>query len=595
MATVLFLNDSQVYPDSSQSIKLTKENPYFTQSDSYTLDVTLPMDIFANRLFFRNINRLEKSKEMPRLTCRLMVDNHTILSGSARVTQVTEKEVKVQLLGGNSEVNFMSDESNYVDELDIGSIVMEERQRTGWWKNTYWADTGVVDTGIDCKDSWVYDETEGKPKICHQYALLDIFKQVLRVFGYTVTECDLDVAPWNKIYVATAKSTRNVAHTLPHWTVRTFVEEFCKFFNVTIIVNQNDKTVTIKSNRVFFANAEKVKIDPVEEFTAEVSEQDSTNAMAVDNLSYDMSDSEHHDYDVIPETVRENAITEMYASENDIREAYFAASDAERSQKIWVCPESRFTGWVHDWPEVGDPGYPIFTEIDMFRPLIRDNEGNETDLKICPVAMGEIEYERSYNFGNNDTTHIYKARLPSLGNPTGDEYKVSSMFSLIAPQAAPSASDEDIVTIQEYISGEESIEKAEKEDRLQVMFWDGKKQWCFRYVVADDLWERYIQIVTGFTHRYYKDAPFAETHESWSMSLNKSGEDKYIGQLHVNGFSFKLKTKLCVKFLSLGMPDPKKIFLINNKIYGCEKIEAQIDNYGMSELMTGYFYEMVEE
>ena len=35
----------RVYFEAQQSFKLTRENPYFTQSDSYTLDVTIPMII----------------------------------------------------------------------------------------------------------------------------------------------------------------------------------------------------------------------------------------------------------------------------------------------------------------------------------------------------------------------------------------------------------------------------------------------------------------------------------------------------------------------------------------------------------------------
>ena len=62
MATVLFLDGIQVYPSSGQNIKLTRENPYFTQSDSYTLDVTIPLDILENMRFFGNINRVEKKK-----------------------------------------------------------------------------------------------------------------------------------------------------------------------------------------------------------------------------------------------------------------------------------------------------------------------------------------------------------------------------------------------------------------------------------------------------------------------------------------------------------------------------------------------------
>lgn len=48
----LYLNNQRVFTDTSKTVKLTKENPYFTQSGSYTLDVSIPMDILENRQFF---------------------------------------------------------------------------------------------------------------------------------------------------------------------------------------------------------------------------------------------------------------------------------------------------------------------------------------------------------------------------------------------------------------------------------------------------------------------------------------------------------------------------------------------------------------
>ena len=47
----------QVFFEASNGFKLTRENPYFTQSESYTLDVTFPMAILQNRRFFQNIQR----------------------------------------------------------------------------------------------------------------------------------------------------------------------------------------------------------------------------------------------------------------------------------------------------------------------------------------------------------------------------------------------------------------------------------------------------------------------------------------------------------------------------------------------------------
>ena len=71
MAVQLFLNNTEVIADSSQVIKIVKENPYITQSDSYTLDVSLPLDILQNRIFFGNLQRLDTTKSNTEYDARL--------------------------------------------------------------------------------------------------------------------------------------------------------------------------------------------------------------------------------------------------------------------------------------------------------------------------------------------------------------------------------------------------------------------------------------------------------------------------------------------------------------------------------------------
>lgn len=41
----LFLDGTEIVPDSSTNIKVIRENPYFTLSDSYTLEISIPLDI----------------------------------------------------------------------------------------------------------------------------------------------------------------------------------------------------------------------------------------------------------------------------------------------------------------------------------------------------------------------------------------------------------------------------------------------------------------------------------------------------------------------------------------------------------------------
>ncbi|MBR1500164.1 MAG: hypothetical protein IJ615_11175 [Bacteroidaceae bacterium] len=588
MATILYLNGTQVYPDGQQSIKLTKENPYFTQSDSYTLDVTLSMGIKENRNFFRNINRIERSKNVERMKCRLVVDNRLLLDGSAKITQISEQEVKVQLLGGNSEINFLSDdEKNYIDNLDLGVITFE-RNSSQAGDVTY-----SISKNIRYRQSDIYDETAEARKTCWQFGLVDITKEIFRVFGFEIAECAIDRKPWNEIYVVSAKSTNDVAHVLPHWSLRTFADELCKFFNVSVVIDQEHKTVRIKDNPTFFSSRESIEIVPIDEYSVELNEENDAHALAADNLRFDMSGSEHHDYDMIPDSVRENAVTDTFASRAAAYAAWSAASDDDKKGRIYACPEGKFTGWLHDYSDIGGEEEKLmFTQIDVFAPLVRNPDSdNETELKICPVAFGEIEYGFSRSSSHGITyTYSWKEHIPSMENPTGND--IATRRS-VETQGIPNANSAYEATIQEYIEGEASIEKKDKEDRLQVMFMDDVKQPCYFHEGIRNVDEE-LSVDAGFTDYQYKKAHKSGTqHNLWSLSLNKCEATYYLGQLHENGFTFNLDAKYCIKFLSKEMPDPTKVFIIRNKRYGCEKIEAQIDSQGMQQLMTGYFYEML--
>lgn len=123
----LMLDNKEVVIDDTSAIKMTKENPYFTQSGSFSMDVKIPLSIYENAKFFGNIQRLQSRKRFQMMSAKLFVDNQCILNGSATVTGVTKETVTVQLFGGNSDVNFISKYGDlYVDELlGLGRIRLD--------------------------------------------------------------------------------------------------------------------------------------------------------------------------------------------------------------------------------------------------------------------------------------------------------------------------------------------------------------------------------------------------------------------------------------------------------------------------------------
>lgn len=561
---------------------MARENPYFTQSESYTLDVTLPMDILDNRQFFQNLQRMDRSKQPPAMKCRLSVDSVPVLNGSAKVTQVTERQVKVQLLGGRSEVNFLGEDGGeYIDELPLGTIP---------------AGSSTVDTGVRVAVSPVNNETSerGGGSGVYQFCLIDLAKQIIAHYGFTVTECSVDIEPWDHLYVATAKQTRNAAHTLPHWSPRKFFTEFCNFFNVSLDIDEVQRTVAIVGTPSFFAGRRRVQIEPVDEYTADIGED--AHALAADNLSFDLSSSPRHDYDCVPDNVRLFGTTQEYASYAAALSAYEGMQDPARKRKIFKCPVGKFAGWDHDYSDWGDENpHTQFTQIDVLAPLTRANDASETKLKICPVAITMGEYEAT--FGSGAAAHTYTTRgfLPSMENPTGNDSVLQvTPWGNFGGSHQNQQAEEEGGTIQEFIEGEAEVDgQAEKEDRLQVMFIDDVAQTYSRVDSAQP--ETYSELtrIVGFTDWQYKKSHRGSEHRHWSLSLCPTDAAYYLGQLHQNGFSFNMKAKHTFRFISGRMPDPRDIFIIRGKCYGCEKIEASVQEKGFDRLMTGYFYEML--
>ena len=117
----LFLDNKEAVLRDNISIKLTRENVYFTKNGSYTYDVELPLQCVENRAIFGNINRKDVEARHREFHAVLRVDGSVLLDGKALISQVTDTGVKVQLLGGNSEMNFYAKgEEVYIDELDLG-------------------------------------------------------------------------------------------------------------------------------------------------------------------------------------------------------------------------------------------------------------------------------------------------------------------------------------------------------------------------------------------------------------------------------------------------------------------------------------------
>jgi len=595
MAVQLFLNDTEVITDSTQEIRITRENPYVTLSDSYTLDVSLPLDILQNRRFFGNLQRIDTTKQYREFACRLLCNNALLMEGTARIVQSTDLVVKVQLACGVSALKLSSEqEGMYIDQL------LTDPPAKGLTSKDYMDYVNVRGTGDRGYGAILKDSTSGMvvnmkmayyaagalrmgfPLVSECPRLLDVARLIAGKLGYSVDMSCLPPA-CGSIYVMSA-AQGCVGRKLPHWTVKEFMAEFQNFFGATF-VRSGDRSLRLVPLDSYAANPV-TEIEPVAEFQVEYTEEDAAEGIINRNVEFDMESS---DLEVVDEEVLAQAKSEgVYTDEGAMRNAFRTDTDSVRMRKLYRLNGETYIGWEIPGENEGDPSTYELRRVAPFNPLRRFEGAESVSLRIAPAYMEEdVECVMSYNL---DTllarANDYKVRLtiPSVSSP----YGLRPFY-----EAGDSAGDDDTATLQELVEGVEAVASGdERPDTMSVAFIDGRTE----SVVAKN---EYIDSEVAYrAHLAFTDYNFkkqlANNRSRWSLSLNPlPGCEFYLGQLHRISFTCSHKVKHIVKFVSPSIPEPTDIFLIRGKRFACEKIEASVRDGRLDPLITGYFYEFL--
>lgn len=595
MAVRLILDNTEVITDSSQEIKITRENPYFTLSDSYTLDVSIPLSILQNRKFFGSIQKIEKKREYKEFACRLYCSNSLLMEGTARIVQSTESVVKVQLACGVSALKMSSEqEGTYIDNLIT--------EKEGWQLNL----TSMLDYGptsdatldnimggthtgygfpvLDNTNDIVVNIADADfllARSCTYVSecprLLDVARLIASKMGYTL---DMSIFPaaCNSIYIVSA-THGNLGKKIPHWTVKEFFKQFQNFFGCTLVRSGNKALRLVPLDN--FAQNPVTTIEPLSEFQAEYSKDDDAEGIMNRNVEFEMENSTSETVD--EEILEQAKYTSEYSDAGVMNNAFRNETEAVRMHKIYNLNGEIYVGWEKD-----DNNYEL-KRVAPFNPLKRFEGADSVKLKISPAYIEE-DYECTI-YASHDLlydsphAHTFNVHLPSVSNPFGQSINFGY-------NPSGNENQESGPTLQSLVEGSESIvSNEEKSDIMSVAFLDGREE----TVTAVDHQERTVsyQIHLAFTDYNFKKQ-LSNNRSKWSFSLNDlTGYDFYLGQLHKINFRCSHNVKHIFKFLSDYIPDADNVFIIGGKRYACEKIEASIKQGDLDKLMTGYFYEIV--
>lgn len=609
----LYINGKPAVIKSGSSFKFYRENIYFTNAEDYTLDVTLPLRGCPENLdIFSAIHRPEMSavhligKKYPFHLISPPLD----IEGSAIVTEISEAEVKVQLIAGANALNFDASDSLghdvYIDELDLGKTfdvnynitTYDLSQMDSMFRNREDITKPKYDSSEDkCVFFPVFSEEEGTTMNCHRFRysarygtaeytictengqisaqpyLLLIIERVLKAIGYELNPDNAIAKSWQRnIFIANGRNEYKYANLLPHWTVSEFLKEVSLFCGVFFTVEGNIVNATRKAD-YYRSDGETIVInDVIDEYTTEIDKEDEGSKDPLSgNIGYDF-DSIDPMLRLPDEVWRKANIIDPFYNETSMRQ--WAGSYSE-DKSDWILSEKKNHG-VYTYIE--DSGGFFLTEVDQVGSILRDGNRRDIDvsLRIVPakMVMDPVSYDYTDSGGKSQTkvNAFYIPKLMTAGSVGKiPKFSVNNAVNPFAEEEEPS-----------------------KPERIEVAYNDGGKfhlgTWKDPMGVSLDI---IIPLATGIPYAreseaYYRTL-FTDTGSHGNLLL-KEGSPMY--EILSPGIKIDTRVKHIFQFVDSIDPNPKSTFVIRGRKYACEKIEFNIEDQGLSPIKRGYFYEI---
>lgn len=629
----LTINHLPAVLKSGTSFRLTRENPYFTNSGDYTLDIQLPLaGCPENRRIFGSLHRPETSL-LPVVGRRMPFSLQAPpihLEGYARITGCTADEVKVQLVAGASGLkNAIADREEYIDCLDLGTAYdnmdktddkigdetysvesleetvkymyhllsggnAEQRERGRRMFRGRWGESGFVCFPILSETDEKISNLQGFSQNQYNWAissgsftfrhcrfapqpyLLEVIRRVLSAAGYTLSDAAEVERTWMAgIFVANARCTMNIAEILPHWTLAEFINEVQNLLGCVFTVRGNK--VSLRRRTGWYGPAaQAVELHHVtDEHTAELDEESEQQTTSAGNVGYDFPDD--MPMLCLPDEVWSSAKVLHFNTYSSIWTHYVTMKAEDRAKSEYIfCDDN--TGRCFAILRRADNEAYTLHRVDHYGPLIRQPERRDTmtKLRIVPARMAAAD--------------IHNCILPEIsegGHP---------VFTYPTPCYMLCTSDT-VLSVRNYYSVDEVINPhddaettdahaTDKRDAIEVAVWDGSD---IGYDYPKD--ER-INTPVGIPYTADPATGLPETLPGFNDIQGQPVTDGPFTLATTHAAAIDTRCQHIFRFTDRVDFDPMAVYLIRSRRYACLKIEYTIDRQGVQPLKTGYFYEI---
>lgn len=631
--TQLFIDGQEAVLPENFSCKSVSENPLFTKSGDYTLDITLSLENPVNAKIYKHVNRINSLSRFENRTAILVSDNEVVIKGKEVLLKFSNKEVGIQIVAGNSSLNYLIGNDLNVRSLDLGTAVINKNQiisnlskdypevdfqllpffdpdnnflgnRYTYEKdssgrlNLKYAYDGTPVATLDfyydinpyqiLKGDWsgfitVYENYRPQPY------LGAIIRKMFNALGYSLQN-DIDGHDFYKyLYIVHAHDTLEFAKMLPDWTVVKFLEEVENLFDCTVVADNNTMEARIIFNHNFYNGQSDNNVIMLDDFDATV-EEGSEKMQYEKNIAYNLPDTDYYRYQNLPVGIMENLriISYQYDTDRETVERIATAYGSYTPDILRMTDRTMRKSLSLQFIEYMQDDKVSAKAVNDYVPLKNnpDSESNDIQLDIIPAEFVVKPYYI------RDRISFSKDAYMMLQMPVAkcDE----------APVILFSEDDGEIrhPLVQEYIEGGESVPENNSDEQsispLQIAFYNSQQRWGHNEGAT--VWEGYDTMPVSYVRSISESAKLADKLFYYFQSFKgRYANPLSLQFLHEEIYSKNEKIDRSkvykIRFLKpVRKLDPKQIFIIGNRKFYCRKFERTITIDGFDEIIYGEFY-----
>ena len=410
--TQLIIDGVEVVLPERFATTVKRENSFFTKNGEYTYDCTLRLDNQTNQSLYGWLHRLNKKEAVrSKRSAVLMADGRVYCRGTEVITGWTEDEVTVQVVAGNSELNYF-----------IGNDLKIE-----------WLDMGRVDTSDDSDPSKTYPErdyclptlmTDGRAYnnyngtaviagrrlpngmgtlVRYMPYLCGLLRRLMSALGYTVGENHLENTQFRYLFVVNTVCTPDYAKMLPGWTVKDFLQEVENLTGVVFVTDNVKKTVDIVQKSVYYQQARQYPLQQVvDEYELSVEDEGGDAEFSSSSVSFDHHSNFWTKFLALPDGFLAGAEIVDFESLVAIRAATDVAGKVLRDTstgRLYIQTTRTYRPVVGSFGYVGDAEEvteDYIMEVNQFAILERENSKSTLEIGLTPSPITRAPAARNW-------------------------------------------------------------------------------------------------------------------------------------------------------------------------------------------------------